>query len=226
VDPAPGPIARASLTTPRAAATAGIVFSVLLGSALAMTRLAIPADGGQGGRLLSDPSRRASVGLAINLVPFAGIAFLWFMGVIRDRIGRHEDRFFSTVLLGSGLLFVAMLFVAAAVATGVRTELSSPGSGVGGSETGRLGAHVTRTLLNVFAMRMAAVFTIAVATISLRTKVLPRWLAYVGYVSAAILLVSHGIWPWVELLFPLWILLLSIEILRHPWREGSDVRVR
>lgn len=33
----------------------------------------------------------------------AGIAFLWFIGVIRDRSGAHEDRFFATVFLGSGL---------------------------------------------------------------------------------------------------------------------------
>ena len=58
-------------------------------------------------------SRPTGVAIAVNLVPFAGIAFLWFIGVIRDRIGQHEDRFFATVLLGSGLIFVAMLFVSA-----------------------------------------------------------------------------------------------------------------
>ncbi len=54
--------------------------------------------------------------VSLNLVPFAGIAFLWFIGVLRDRIGEREDRFFATVFLGSGLLFVAMMFVAVAVA--------------------------------------------------------------------------------------------------------------
>jgi len=43
-------------------------------------------------------------------LPFAGIAFLWFIGVLRDRLGELEDRFFATVFLGSGLLFLAMLF--------------------------------------------------------------------------------------------------------------------
>ena len=50
--------------------------------------------------------------LALNIIPFAGIAFLWFMGVLRDRFGQQEDRFFATVFLGSGLLFLAMLFAA------------------------------------------------------------------------------------------------------------------
>jgi hypothetical protein len=49
-------------------------------------------------------------------VPFAGIAFLWFIGVVRDRLGAHEDRFFATVFFGSGILFLAMFFAAAAVA--------------------------------------------------------------------------------------------------------------
>jgi hypothetical protein len=54
--------------------------------------------------------------LALYLVPFAGIAFLWFIGVLRDRLGELEDRFFATVFFGSGLLFLAMLFASAAVA--------------------------------------------------------------------------------------------------------------
>ena len=57
-----------------------------------------------------------TVVLALNLVPFAGIAFLWFIGVVRDRLGASEDRFFATVFFGSGILFLAMFFAAAAVA--------------------------------------------------------------------------------------------------------------
>ena len=48
-------------------------------------------------------------------MPFSGIAFLWFIAVVRHLIGDREDRFFATVFLGSGLLFVAMLFIAAGV---------------------------------------------------------------------------------------------------------------
>ena len=59
------------------------------------------------------------VSIALHLLPFAGIAFLWFVGVVRDRLGENEDRFFATVFLGSGLLFVAMLFCAGALAAGL-----------------------------------------------------------------------------------------------------------
>jgi hypothetical protein len=62
-------------------------------------------------------------------------------------------------------------------------------------------------------MRMAAVFTISTATIGLRTGFLPRWLVFAGYAIALILLLAIDVTPWVELLFPLWILLLSLDTL-------------
>ena len=96
-----------ALRTPRAAAFAGIAFSVLFTVALVLVRAAVPADPSDAGRWLTDGSRREAVLLALGLVPFAGIAFLWFVGVLRDRVGEAEDRFFATVFLGSGLLFVA-----------------------------------------------------------------------------------------------------------------------
>lgn len=218
------PIIRPLLTTPRSAAVAGIVFAVLLTLALVMIRLSVPSDGVQDASWFTEPGKRASLGLAINLVPFAGIAFLWFIGVIRDRIGQHEDRFFATVLLGSGLLFVAMLFAACAVAAGLRSEGMARGPASDGTDAWRIEARVASLLLNVYAMRMAAVFTISVATVALRTNVIPKWLAISGYASAAVLLVSVGVTPWVQLLFPLWILVLSIHILRRSWAASAPTR--
>src|SRR5689334_900073 len=114
----PDTVAQA-IRTPRAAALAGIAFAVLFAVALALVRTAIPTDPGEAEQWLSDGSRRDTVLLGLGFVPFAGIAFLWFVGVVRDRIGEAEDRFFATVFLGSGLLFVGMLFVASAVAGGL-----------------------------------------------------------------------------------------------------------
>jgi hypothetical protein len=160
-----GPLAaRSALRTPRAAAVAGIVFSVLLVSSLALLRLSVPADPATAGRWLTDSGRRTAVAIGLNLIPFAGIAFLWFIGVIRDRVGEREDRFFATVFLGSGLLFVGLLFVAAAIAGGLITDMAS--SGPPGPGTLAQGRSVTSILLNVYAMRMAAVFTLTTVTIA------------------------------------------------------------
>jgi hypothetical protein len=152
------------------------------------------------------------VAVALNLVPFAGIAFLWFVGVLRDRIGRHEDRFFATVFLGSGLLFVAMLFVAAAVGGGLIAAASRAG-GSPNAGTLALGRNVTSALLNVYAMRMAAVFTLTTVTIARRTGFVSRWITLAGLVAALVLFVGIGISPWAELVFPAWVLVLSLDIL-------------
>jgi hypothetical protein len=215
-----GPLRSGSpLRTPRAAAVAGIIFSLLLISSLALLRLSVPANPAAAGAWLTDSGRRAAVAVALNLIPFAGIAFLWFIGVLRDRIGQREDRFFATVFLGSGLLFVGMLFVAAAIAGGLIAGMAS--SGPPGAGTLALSRNVTSILLNVYAMRMAAVFTLTTVTIARRTQIVSRWLTVAGLVTALVLLVGTGISPWVELLFPAWILAVSIHFLVAGPRDAS-----
>src|SRR6185503_4004702 len=103
-----------SLSPPRAAAVAGVLFALLMGSTLIIVRLAVPPYQRDAGVWLTDPRRVNAVRFAVHLVPFAGIAFLWFIGVLRNRLGELEDQFFATVFLGSGLLFVASLFASAA----------------------------------------------------------------------------------------------------------------
>jgi hypothetical protein len=205
--------AASPLKTPRAAAVAGIVFSVLLIAALVLLRVSTPADAGSPGAWLAASGRRTAVEVALGLVPFAGIAFLWFVGVVRDRIGSNEDRFFGTVFLGSGLLFVAMLFVAAAIAGGLIAAASSRQAGHPGASTLALDRNVTSLLLNVYAMRMAAVFTLTTVTIARRTRIVSGWLSAAGLATALVLLVGVGLTAWVELLFPAWILALSLDIL-------------
>src|SRR5215470_11021776 len=107
------PLTRATLKTPKAAAAAGIVFSLLLIIAFGLLRISLPADPLEPGAWLKTSAK--TVALALNIIPFSGIAFLWFIGVLRDRLGQREDRFFATVFFGSGLLFLATLFIAAAV---------------------------------------------------------------------------------------------------------------
>jgi hypothetical protein len=208
-----GPLREGSpLKTPRAAAVAGIIFSVLLITALVLLRLSAPPSPAVAGTWLTDPGHRAALAIGLNLVPFAGIAFLWFVGVLRDRIGEREDRFFATVFLGSGLLFVSMIFVAAAVAGASIASVTS--SALPNSSTLALDRNVATSLLNVYAMRMAAVFTLTTVTIARRTQIVSRWLTLAGLACAVLLMIGIGISPWVELLFPLWILALSLDILR------------
>ena len=125
------PVATANraIRTPRAAAVAGIVFSVLFATSVVLLEWALPSDSLDTGPWVEDDARRNAVSLSLQLLPFAGIAFLWFIGVLRDRIGAGEDRFFATVFLGSGLLFVAMFFASGAVAGGLISTAAEASTG-------------------------------------------------------------------------------------------------
>jgi hypothetical protein len=210
-------ITRARLTTPRAAAVAGILFSVLLLTSLVLIRISVPADPQAAADWLSDKWK--NVALALNLLPFAGIAFLWFIGVVRDRLGDSEDRFFATVFLGSGLLFLAMLFTSAAVAGGIISFYGSTPGLLIASGVYTFGRAITYEIMNVFAMKMAGVFMISTCTLSLRTGIIPRWMAFLGLALALFLLLSVGFFYWAPLVFPLWILLISLYILRENFRK-------
>jgi preprotein translocase subunit Sec61beta len=208
------------LRTPRAAAVAGILFSLLIALVLVLILISTPSDPAAPGAWLSNSARRGTVALALNLVPFAGITFLWFIGVVRDRLGHLEDRFFASVFLGSGLLFVAMLFVGGAFSGGLLAEAVAKSAAAPGPDTLAVGRQITSLLLRLYAMRMAAVFTMSAATITLRTRVAPRWIGMLGIAIAVVLLVTVNLTLWVALLFPAWILLLSVDILRTGFRRS------
>jgi hypothetical protein len=199
----------------RSAAITGIAFGVLLLLAMTMLRIALTEESLP--LLRADAQRRSLIRLSLNLVPFAGIAFLWFIGVIREQLGEVEDRLFSTVFMGSGLLFLAMLFTGAVTSASLMEILAGPNPN---ADIFAYGRTTTQGLISVYAMRMAAVFTLSVSTAGLRTGALPRWVSYVGYLVALALLVAAGEHKWTQLVFPAWILLVSVAILfvRPPLR--------
>ena len=205
--------ARQALMAPRSAAVSGIAFSLLLAASVTLVRLSIPDNSPTQSVRTFDPTHRTELLVAVNLVPFAGIAFLWFIGVVRDRMGEREDRFFASVFLGSGLLFVAMLFAGTAMAAGLIASVTATSSAQPVSDSWRIARAITYTLMTTYALRMAAVFMIATATITLRIAIMPQWLAFLGYACALVLLLSAGFLPWVELLFPMWVFLVSMQIL-------------
>ena len=206
------------LRTPRAAAVAGVAFSLLLGASLVLIRISVPGDPSDAREWLTDSGRRHSVLVAVNLVPFAGIAFLWFIGAVRDRLGDREDRFFATVFLGSGLVFVAMMYAAAAVAGSLVIGFRG-GVDPSAAQDWRFGGAVAHALLTTYGMRMAAVFMITTATITLRYEVIPRWLGLAGYASALALLLGVNVVGWLELLFPSFVLVVSIYLLSESFRR-------
>lgn len=211
VSEAKTPLIRARLRTPRAAAIAGIVFSVLMISSLWLLRLSVPSDRLEAGVWLETSAGRVS--FVLNLVPIAGIAFMWFIGVLRDRLGTREDQFFATVFLGSGLLFLGMMFVAAAAIGGLILAYSDHPEARVGSATFAFARAFTFDLMHVYAFKMAAVFMITASTLAFHTRFVARWIALLGYGGAVFLLFGSGYFDWALFVFPFWVLLVSTSIL-------------
>jgi hypothetical protein len=149
----------------------------------------------------------------LNLVPFAGIAFLWFIGVLRDRLAQQEDRFFATVFFGSGLLFLAMLFAAAAVIGAIIQTFEGQHEELINSANFRFARALAYSLVNIYMTKIAGVFIITTSTVAIFTEVAPRWIALLGYGLALIVLLGSYYIEWGFVVFPLWVLLLSTYIL-------------
>jgi hypothetical protein len=215
-------LARQKLTTPRAAAIAGILFALLYGASLTLISLSIPNDPSADSAWLEANS--GTIALAFNLVPYAGIAFLWFIGVIRDRLGDLEDRLFATVFQGSGLLFLALLFVGAALAGGLLSSYSVASSALVESGVFAFSRAVMYQILSIYAIRMAGLFMISLGTIWMRTGLMQRGWVFLTYALALVLLLSISYSLWLTLIFPLWVLAVSVYFLildrRHPTQES------
>ncbi len=214
-------LTRANLKTPSAAAIAGLLFSLLQIAAFWLFRIGVPADPQEPGSWLR--SNSGTVALAMNLVPFAGIAFLWFIGVLRDRLGKREDRFFATVFFGSGLMFLSTLFIASAMVGGILVAFAAQPEELIGSATFHFARAAIYAIVNIYMIKMASVFMITTSTIALFTGITPRWLALFGYALSLFLLLGSAYVSWSFLIFPLWVALISICILLDNLRRPTAV---
>lgn len=211
-------LSKRKLRTPRAAAAAGIIFAVLLGTSHVLIQLSVPTDLLDTSNWLNDQAKTISLGL--SLVPFAGIAFLWFMAVVRDHLGHLEDQFFSTLFFGGGYLYLGMTFASTAIASAVVAFYILKPDLMIGSEIYAL-ARIIINELNVYTIRMAGMFMFVLGTIWVRTQVMPRWLAIVTYALALLLLISIGSTSWLDLIFPVWVFVISVYILILNYRADD-----
>jgi hypothetical protein len=198
-----------------AGSIAGMVFAILFGACTAIVRYRVGESDDTGAWLSSG---RSEVEWALGLLPFAGIFFLWFIGVSRQRLGRWEDRFISSLILGSGLLFLAMVFAAAALAGALIALYSRDPMGIPGSETYAFVQVAVSKIFGVYALRMAAVFLICQATAWLRHGLMPRWLALPTYAVALVLLFAVSEQAWAVLVFPIWVFVVSAYLFAVSWR--------
>jgi hypothetical protein len=202
----------ARIRSPRSAAFAGIIFSLLTAASMAiMTRVATISPAGVNEAWLETTSQ--SVRLAVALVPFAGIAFLWFTGVIRDLLGNREDQFFSTVFFGSGIIFVATLFVWATIAGAIYGTFAATAERFVDALIYIFGLELMNEIMSNFTLRMAGVYMLSIGTLWLRTKTLPRWFIILTYIVALSFLFFAGLVRTMRFVFPGWVFAVSVYVL-------------
>jgi hypothetical protein len=211
-----------------AAAIAGLLFAVLMtASLLLFNTLPSPAAPGDLERWFVETATPRLRLVDFYLVPFAGVAFMWFMAAIRERGSLRTDRFFDTIFLISGAVFVATLFGGVA---GTASLLEAPQIGAAFSpteETIRSGRLMGFAFFNIYAARAAGVFTMVTAGMLLRSEPFPRWLGLVSIGIALVLLLGVAYSLWFIYLFPAWTALVSVTYLvvfrgRPAVAEGSD----
>jgi hypothetical protein len=209
--------AGAQMRAPWAASVAGLLFAALFTLSLVLMRsspLNAATDAELGQMMAEGRDQWLFIG-AMYLAPFAGIMFLWFIAVIRDQIGEREDRFFATVFLGSGLVFVSLLFAASAVAGSIVVGYRYLGMAAPSQQDIAVMRALGYTLLFGFSTRAAAVFLISMGTIGIRSRAFPRWLGLAGYLAGLILLVVVVFFDWIVLILPAWVAVASVFILKR-----------
>jgi len=210
------------LRAPAAAGIAGILFAVFYTAALLLLRddQLYSAGDAELVRIFAHGDDLQAVIGGLYLAPFAGVMFLWFVAVIRDQIGEQEDQFFATVFFGSGILFVATLCIASAIAVTPSVSVRYLDQPAPTSAVIDVLRAIAYTVTFAFENRAAGVFLIATATIGRRTGVFPRWFSAISYVLGAVLLIAVTFLDWAILVLPAWVLVVSVFILLRERTRG------
>ena len=212
---------RREFRSPRSAALAGIVYSILM--ITGMTILASIARVRLEDinlELLESWSKKAS--LIILLVPFAGIAFLWFTGVVRDMLGEQEDRFFATVFYGSGIIQVVLLFIWGAIFAAIMATKALMVVESADARMYLFGFALMNEIIGNYALRMAGVYMMAINSLWSKTGLVPRWLTIITYILALGFLIAAERFREARFIFPIWVFVVSVYILILNFRRTHE----
>ena len=170
-----------------------------------------------------DQDQLQYLSIGLSFLPFAGMAFLWFMAVLREHMGALEDRFFSTLYLDRGFLYIGMVFTASAIGTGLMVAYSTALRIMANGDAYLFARSISQRITTIYTIRMEGMFMTVLGTIWVRTQLLPRWLALLTFIFAVVLLISIGFSPWIMLVFPVWVLLVSTYILylNYLFKQGD-----
>ena len=172
-------------------------------------------------RYYADPRPGLYTLVLLQFIVIGTIAFLWFIGVVRSRLGEGEPKLFGTVFPGGAILMAGVVLAgtAALAAPAVLTE-------AGGRIPDPGAASMTRalavTLLSVFAPRVATLVVFSTAALGRATGALPRWLVWLSYAVGVFEFVNVTVAPTTVYVFPAWIALVSVVLLIRRSSRGPD----
>jgi hypothetical protein len=169
--------------------------------------------------------RRLVLFAGLYLIPFAGIAFIWFIVALRmweTGSAIRENVLFSNVQLVCGVIYTALLFVGGASMSVVAASVELSGVPIDPLQARQFPQYGTSIIL-VFAMRMAAMFVLTTSNLGRSTGILPRWFIYVGFVVAVGLLLVASLSAWLVIVFPAWILVFSTILLNRARKIPRDL---
>jgi len=177
----------------------------------------------------NSPETRRVLVVGLYLMPFAGIAFLWFIVSmrlwIRSAVVHSRNELFSEVQLVSGIVFLALFLTAAAATSSTAAAVEFTDEPVTGIDA-RILPNFGSTLLLVLAMRMAAIFVISSTNLARSSPFIPRWFVIAGYVLGLFLLLSISLSTVLVLAFPTWIIVLCVLLLQRARHIPQEVPIQ
>jgi hypothetical protein len=198
-------------------AVAGVTFALLFAAALVLVdrtpKLGSAAHVYQAFYSSSENETLVTVGLYV--IPFAGIAFLWFMMALRELVATVSPRrsdMSRGLQLASGVAFLCLVFCGTAAGGGVALLLNLSSAPAPTVDVMRSLNGVGYALVFVFGVRMAGMFAITTTSLAWAAGLLPRWLMALSYLMAAFLLINTTDQPATLLLYPAWVLLVSLAV--------------
>ncbi len=210
----PGSSLRRAWRSVEAAAIAGLVHSFgSLGASLLLFDFPdLDAGDATIEAFVSDATNQRQTAAALNLLAISSIAFLWFVAVIRRRLGTRANPFFGTVFIGSALLVTGCWLTAGVLLAAPTLTAQLQGVSVD-AESAAMAVSSGLTLASVIATRLEAVFIVSTTTVGRLAGVLPRWLVATSYAVGLTLLVVPVPNQVLTYVFPVWVAVVSTTLL-------------
>jgi hypothetical protein len=204
---------------------AGIVFVVLFIAGLTLNN--IPSADDSVSKITSfynDGGDRAQLIISSYLLWLAGLFFFWFIASLRVRLLGAEGApgRLTSIAFGGGLVFIGMLMAAAAAFASVAGDITFGGEDFAGAEGARYLPELGYPLLIIGGMFAAIAMIDAASILIVRTKVVPPWIGYFGFVTAVALLFAGLFLPMI--FFVLWIAFVSVAMWRSQPQPAAPVQ--